>query len=42
MSRLRRRISSAHVIALAALFVSLGGTSYAAITITGKNVKNSR
>lgn len=28
------------VISLIALFVALGGTSYAAITITGKNVKN--
>jgi hypothetical protein len=28
------------VVALIALFVALGGSSYAAITITGKNVKN--
>jgi len=28
-------------VALIAMFVALGGTSYAAITITGKNVKNS-
>jgi hypothetical protein len=38
--RRRRRPSPALVIALVALFVSLGGTSYAAITITGGNVKN--
>jgi uncharacterized protein YjbI with pentapeptide repeats len=36
-----RRPSPALVISLIALFVSLGGASYAAITITGKNVKNS-
>jgi cytoskeletal protein RodZ len=40
MSKLRRRVSSAHLIALVALFVSLGGTSFAALVITGKNVKN--
>ena len=31
----------ATVVAYLALFVALGGTSYAALTITGKNVKNS-
>jgi hypothetical protein len=35
-----RRPSPALVISLIALFVSLGGTGYAAIKITGKNVKN--
>lgn len=35
-----RRPSPALVIALIALFVSLGGTGYAALTITGRNVKN--
>jgi hypothetical protein len=34
-------VRAANVMALLALSVSLGGTSYAAITITGKNVKNS-
>jgi hypothetical protein len=32
---------AANVTALLALVVALGGTSYAAVTITGKNVKNS-
>ena len=36
-----RRPSASMAVALLALFVALGGTSYAAITITGKNVKNS-
>jgi hypothetical protein len=35
------RPSHAVVVAYLALFVALGGSSYAAITITGKNVKNS-
>jgi hypothetical protein len=34
------RPSPALVISLVALFVSLGGVGYAAVTITGKNVKN--
>lgn len=37
---LRRRPTPSMAVALLALFVALGGTSYAAITITGKNVKN--
>ena len=37
---LRRRLSYANVVASLALFVALGGTGYAAITITGKNVKD--
>lgn len=36
-----RRPSPSLVISLIALFVALGGSSYAAISITGKNVKNS-
>lgn len=36
-----RRPSHATIVAYLALFVALGGSSYAAITITGKNVKNS-
>lgn len=38
---LRDRITYANVTATLALFAALGGTSYAAITITGKDVKNS-
>jgi hypothetical protein len=34
------RPSPSMAVALTALFVALGGTSYAAITVTGKNVKN--
>jgi len=36
----RRRPQPALIISLFALFVALGGTSYAAITVTGANVKN--
>jgi hypothetical protein len=35
-----RRPSPALAISLIALFVALGGTGYAAITISGKNIKN--
>jgi hypothetical protein len=35
-----RRPQPALVISLVALFVALGGTSYAAIAVTGENVKN--
>jgi hypothetical protein len=35
-----RRLSPGTLISLLALFVALGGTSYAAVTISGKNVKN--
>jgi uncharacterized protein YjbI with pentapeptide repeats len=37
---LRSRPSASMVVAAIALFISLGGTSIAAIVITGKNVKN--
>lgn len=40
MRPFRRRPAPATVIALVALFVALGGTSYGAFVITGKNVKN--
>ena len=40
LARLRRRLSYANVVASLALFAALGGTSYAALTITSKNVKN--
>src|SRR4051794_36823991 len=38
--RVLRRPSPSMLVALLALFVALGGTSMAAIVITGKNVKN--
>jgi hypothetical protein len=37
---LARRPAPATIISLVALFVALGGTSYAAVVITGKNIKN--
>jgi hypothetical protein len=40
MGRLRRHLSFANVTSLLALFVALGGTSYAALTITSRDVKN--
>lgn len=40
LGRLRSRLSYANVVASLALFVALGGTGYAAVTITGKDVKN--
>lgn len=40
-ARLRKELGSpAMIVALVALSVALGGTSYAALTITGKQVKN--
>ena len=39
LRRARSRLSYANVVASLALFVALGGTSYAALTITSKNVK---
>ena len=36
-----RRPSASLLICVVALFVALGGTSYAALTVTGKNVKDS-
>ena len=41
LGRLKAQLSPALVISLIALFVSLGGAGYAAVTVTGKNVKNS-
>ncbi|MDP1848672.1 MAG: collagen-like protein [Solirubrobacteraceae bacterium] len=40
LDSLRHRLSYANVVASLALFVALGGTGYAAVTITGKNVKD--
>jgi hypothetical protein len=39
--RLRSRLTYANIMATIAVFVALGGSSYAAITITGKSVKDS-
>lgn len=41
LSPLRSSTRHATVVAYLALFVAVGGTSYAALTITGKNVKDS-
>lgn len=41
MSRIRTHLTYANLMATIAVFVALGGTSYAAITVTGRNVKNS-
>ena len=40
-SRLRPHLSYANVMATIAVFIALGGSSYAALTITGRNVKDS-
>jgi hypothetical protein len=37
---MRTRLTSAHAIALLALFVSLGGSSYAALKISGRDVRD--
>src|SRR6476619_4745688 len=41
MPQIRDRLTYANVVATLALFIALGGSSYAAITITGKSVKDS-
>jgi len=38
--RIRAKLSFANVTAVLALFIALGGTSYAALKVTGKNVKD--
>jgi hypothetical protein len=40
LAKLRSRLTYANVVATLALFLALGASSYAAVTITGKNVKN--
>jgi hypothetical protein len=40
-SRLRARLTYVNVMATIAVWIAFGGTAYAAITITGKNVKDS-
>ena len=41
LSTLRTRLTFANVVSVIALFVALGGSSYAAIKVTGKNVTDS-
>jgi hypothetical protein len=41
LASLRRHLGFANVTSMLALVVALGGTSYAAITVTGRNVKDS-
>jgi hypothetical protein len=41
MSQLRARLTYSNVVATIALFVALGGASYAAVTLTGRNIKDS-
>lgn len=40
MKRLQGKLTYANVVATLALFIALGGSSYAAFTITGRDVKN--
>ena len=40
LARIRKRITSAHVIACIALFVALSGSSYAAVTIRASQIRN--
>ncbi len=40
MSRLRHHLTYANVMATLAVFIALGGSSYAALKVTGKNVKD--
>jgi hypothetical protein len=41
LSKLRTRLTYSNVVSTLCLFILLGGSAYAAVTITGKNVKNS-
>jgi len=41
VSRIRANLTYANVMATIAMFIALGGSSYAAIKVTGRNVKNS-
>jgi hypothetical protein len=41
VKRMRSKLTYANVMSTLAVFIALGGSSYAALTITGKNVKNS-
>ncbi len=41
MRRLRAKLTYANVMSTLAVFIALGGSSYAALKITGRDVKNS-
>src|SRR4051794_21757471 len=41
LSNIRSKLTYANVMATSAVFIALGGSSYAAIKVTGKNVKDS-
>jgi len=41
VSKIRANLTYANVMATIAMFIALGGSSYAAIKVTGRNVKNS-
>ena len=40
LQRLRRRLTYANVMSTLAVFIALGGSSYAAVTINGSSIKN--
>jgi hypothetical protein len=40
IDRLRRKLSFANVMATLAVFIALGGTSYAALELTGRDIRN--
>ena len=40
-NRVRRKLSYANVMATLAVFIALGGTSYATLRITGRDIKDS-
>src|SRR5215217_1201463 len=40
LSTLRRHLTYANVMSTLAVFIALGGSSYAAFTISGRNIKN--
>lgn len=40
LDRIRARVSYANVMSTLAVFIALGGSSYAAVTINGKSIKN--
>ena len=41
IDRLRRKLNYANVMATLAVFIALGGTSYAALQITGRDINDS-
>src|SRR4051794_15808011 len=40
LDKVRRRLTYANVMATAAVFIALGGSSYAALTISGSDIRN--